>query len=200
MTERLRQLWPPRDATSAVQLVALFLLALNIVALWFVIRTPGGSPSELRAEEVALRARVINERNVLARTRILATRVESGRSGSEAFMEQYFLDRRTAASTITAELLQDAKDSGITMKDASYPTEPVDGTDNLSLMTIGVNFEGTYADLIHLLDSIDKSSRLYIIESLQAAPQQNSSKLNIGMRLEAFVRESPGSLVAEVSR
>jgi hypothetical protein len=197
MMRDLRTLWPPRDALAKARLVAIALVLLNVPALWLVLRPPGGSPAQLQADLVDLRAQTRQRRDLLARTRLLATRVESGRSSGQRFMDHYFLDRRTAASTIAAELVDDAREAGITLKDASYPSEPVEGSDNLSMMTVAANFEGSYAELIHLLDRIDKSSRLLIVDSLQAVPQQGSGHLNIGLRFNVFVRETADNLVAE---
>jgi Type II secretion system (T2SS), protein M subtype b len=200
MNKNLRALWPPRDSAAVARLAAIGLLLLNLPALWMVLRPPGGSPAELQADLADLRAQSRQRRDLLARTRLLASRVESGRSSGQRFMDHYFLDRRTAASTIAGELVDDARQAGITLRDASYPTEPVEGSDNLSMMTVAANFDGSYADLIHLLDRIDKSSRLLIVDSLQAVPQQGSGHLNIGLRFNVFVREDADNLVAEAFR
>ncbi|MGA3025834.1 MAG: GspMb/PilO family protein [Bryobacteraceae bacterium] len=200
MARDLALLWPPRDGGAVARLVAIALLLLNLPALWMVLRPPGGSPAELQSELADLRAQARQRRDLLARTRLLATRVESGRSSGQRFMDRYFLDRRSAASTIAGELVDDAHQAGITLRDASYPSEPVEGSDNLSMMTVAANFDGSYADLIHLLDRIDKSSRLLIVDSLQAVPQQGSGRLNIGLRFDVFVREYPDNLVAEAVR
>ena len=196
----LRQLWPPRDTLEVARLAAIVLLLLNLPALWMVVRPPGGSPADLQNELTDLRAQVRQRRDLLTRSRLLAARVEAGRTGGQLFVSKYFLDRRTAASEITEELVTDAKEAGITLRDAAYPIEPVEGSDNLSTMTVSANFEGSYADLIHLLDRIDKSSRLLIIDSLQATPQQGSGRLNIGLRFIVFVREEGDNLVAEADR
>jgi len=196
----LRALWPPRDSLEIARLVAIALVVLNLPALWMVLRPPGGSPADLQAELSDLRAQVRQNRDLLTRSRSLATRIESGRTGGQKFVSKYFLDRRTAASEIAEELVEDAKEAGITLRDAAYPSEPVEGSDNLSMMTVSANFEGSYADLIHLLDRIDKSSRLLIIDSLQATPQQGSGRLNIGLRFNVFVREEGNNLVAEAFR
>jgi len=197
MHRNLRALWPPRGPVAWVQLVTIVLLLANLAGAWLVLRPPGGSPGELRAELSSMRAQVVQQRNLLARSRLLSTRVETGRAQDQRFMNQYFLDARTAASTVTTELIDDAKEAGVKLKDAAYPVEPVEGSDSLSMMTVSANFEGNYPDLIHLLDRIDKSSRLVLIESLQAVPEQGSNRLNISLRFNIFVRGSGENLVAE---
>jgi hypothetical protein len=198
MHRNLRALWPPRDPVAWAQLVTIVLLAANLAGAWLVLRPPGGSPDELRAELSSMRAQVVQQRNLLARSRLLSTRVETGRAQDQRFMSQYFLDQRTAASTVAAGLIDNAKEAGVKLKDAAYPTEPVEGSDSLSMMTVSANFEGNYPDLIHLLDRIDKSSRLVLIESLQAVPEQGSNRLNISLRFNVFVRGSGENLVAEL--
>jgi len=198
MHRDLRALWPPRDPVSWAQLVTIVLLVANLAGAWLVLRPPGGSPEALRAELADLRTQVVQQRSLLTRSRLLSTRVETGRAQDQRFMSQYFLDARSAASTVTRELIEDAKEAGVKLKDAAYPTEPVEGSDSLSMMTVSANFEGSYPDLIHLLDRIDKSSRLVLIESLQAVPEQGSNRLNISLRFNVFVRGSGENLVAEL--
>jgi|SRR5579884_1059734 len=190
MRKNFSAIWPPKDLVSALWLSAAGLLLANIVAFVFVVHPPGGSAQELRAEASELRMQVRQQRSALARTRDIAGKVETGRNEAESFMDTYFLDRRTLAATIVSEIIEMAKESGVRQKETQYATEPVEGTDDLSMLTVSANFEGTYADLMKLLNRIDRSSRLIIIESLQAAPQQGSNILNINLRLNGFVREN----------
>ena len=61
-------------------------------------------------------------------------------------------------------------------------------------MSITAAYEGTYADVLHFVHEIDRSPRMLIIESLNAAPEQGPGKLiTVSMKLDTFVREE-GSL------
>jgi hypothetical protein len=67
--------------------------------------------------------------------------------------------------------------------------EPIEGSDDLAMMIITGNYEGTYADLMEFINRLDRSSRLLIIESLNATPQQGGAGvLTVNMKLDAFVR------------
>ena len=55
----------------------------------------------------------------------------------------------------------------------------MEGSDTLDMLQISANFEGTYPDLVHFVNLLDKSDGLLIIESLNATPQQNAGKLNV---------------------
>jgi hypothetical protein len=74
----------------------------------------------------------------------------------------------------------------------------VEGSDTLTKATMVANYEGTYADLIHFLNLVDRSQRLLIIESLAATPQPQGLVLTTTMKFNAFVREG-GNAPDEVS-
>jgi type IV pilus assembly protein PilO len=114
--------------------------------------------------------------------------VEVGRVEGDQFLDEYFLQTRSAYSALISELLAASAQANIQSKEHAYVTEPIEGSDSLSMMTITGNYEGTYADLMHFVNAIDRSQRLVVIESLNAAPQQGSPRLAFNMKLHAFVR------------
>jgi len=185
----LKDIWPPKDLLSGIRLGAAALLVCNLAALYFVLRPPGGSPQELRALAAELRIEVHQRQGALTRTRDISGKVELGRGDAQRFMDVWFLDRRIMASTVDSDLIAMGREAGLHQKETTLATEPVEGTDDLSMLTASVNFEGTYANLMKLLNEIDRDKRLMIIESLAAAPQQGSNMLNINVRLNGFVRD-----------
>jgi len=72
----------------------------------------------------------------------------------------------------------------------------VEGTENLGMMTITANYEGTYADLVKFVNLIDRSKRFLIIDNIQAAPQQQGGKLVSRFKINAFVRETGRGVTA----
>src|ERR1039457_4143609 len=77
----------------------------------------------------------------------------------------YFTDRRVVTSTIQSELVQIAKDAGITYQPTTWTLEPIEGSDTLAMMTINAGCQGTYAALSKFVNLVDKSPRFLIIES-----------------------------------
>ena len=66
-----------------------------------------------------------------------------------------------------------AKEAGIKMGTATFNPEPIEGSDNMQMLSTQVGFEGTYANFTKFVNLVDKSPRFMIIENLQAAaPQQ----------------------------
>ena len=176
-------------ATEAWRIALIALAAANLIALGFVLFPLGGSAGDLEQQQYSLRAQVTAGRARLEQTRAHAAAVEKGRMQGDEFQTDYFLERRTAYSTLLSELVDAAEQSKITPKEHAYSTEPVEGSDALSMMTITANYEGSYANLMRFVHEIDRSPRLLIIEALNAAPQQGSGMLNVSMKIETFIRE-----------
>jgi hypothetical protein len=182
-------IWPPSNPRALIRLGLGVLVAANLIALYFVLRPVGGSAQELAQQALDMHSQIRQQQGVLDRTRLLASKIQSGRGDGDKFMGDYFLPRRTAYSTIMAELSDLASQAKITSRDSSWALDAVEGSDTLDMMQISANFEGKYADLIHFINLLDKSSRLLIIESLNATPQQSGGQLNVMLKLDTFVRE-----------
>ena len=183
-----------RDPKVAVRTVLGVLLALNLVAAGFVLFPPGGSAEDLERELASLQSQVQSRRATLDRTRQHAAAVEKGRSEGDKFLGDYFLDGRTHVSELFTALEAAAAQSKIKPKEQAISTEPVEGSDTLSMLTITAAYEGSYADLLHFVHEIDRSPRLLIIDSLNAAPEQGTGMLAVSMKMEAFVRDYGGVL------
>ena len=161
----------------AVAIVLGVLLVANLVAAGLVLFPPGGSAEELERQLGSLAIADAARRALLERTRQHAAAVEKGRTEGDKFLNEYFLARRTAYSTLLTEL--DAAAERPRSSRANTPTrlEPIEGSDTLSMMSITANYEGTYADLMRFVHELDRSPRLLIIEALNAAPQQGAGRL-----------------------
>lgn len=177
-----------RDPRHLVRVILGILLAANLIAAWFVFQTPGGTVEDLEADLAAKRQQLTARRAALIRTKKLLGNVVHARDTGDNFLGAYFLPRRNAYSMLEVDLALAAHSAGIRAKERSYNYEPIEGSDTLGMLNINANFEGTYADLIELVNAIDRSKRLLIIEQLQAQPQQGTNTLGITVRLNAFFR------------
>ena len=182
----------PRDPVGFAKWALAMMVVLNLVGLYFVLYTPGGSPQELEQQITDLRAQILQRTLLLKQTRANVSKIELGRGEGDQFLNSYFLTSRTSASSLVDELSRAAKEAKITPKEHSLQTEEIEGSDTLKMVSISGNYEGTYADLIQFVNRLDRSPRLLIIESLSATPQQGKGLLNINMKMDTFVREEPG--------
>jgi hypothetical protein len=186
-----------RTQLGQLRLGAVALLLLNFVAGYFLARPIGGSPEDLRDELSSLRNQMRQSQFAEQRTESMAGKVGTGRTQGTQFLDTYFLERRSAYRTILSELVDAAKEAGIQPKESSFTIDSVQGSDTLEFMKITSNYQGAYADLIHFVNRLDKSTRLLIIEGLQATPQQQGQQLTISLKLDAFVRNDTNT--AEMS-
>ena len=100
--------------------------------------------------------------------------------------------RHTPLVFVEGELGEAAAAAKIKPRERSYDTQPIEGSDTLSMMSITANFEGPYRDILNFVHALDNSPRLLMIESLNAAPQLGSNALVVSMKIDTFVREGDG--------
>jgi len=179
-----------RDPSSALRIVLGTLVLLNLVAAGLLVFPPGGSPEQMQTQLQSLQMEILKGKSQLQRTRTIAGKVDRGRNEGDQFMDQYFLNSASTYSTIVSELVNAAKRANIKFKEHSYITEPIEGSEDLTMMSITGAYEGSYADLLHYINEIDRTKRLLIIENLTAQPQQGTGGvLGVSIRFDTFVKE-----------
>lgn len=179
-------------------LIALGILAAaNLAAALFALHIFGASPESLNQDLIAARAALQAGQARLNRSRHLTANIDTGKTESETFIASYMTNRRHLYSTIIGEIREMEKAAGMTVKEETIaPLDPIEGSDDLDMMTISVNFEGNYPQLIKFVNLLDRSPRFLIIESMTAAPQPKGDIVNVNIKLNAFVKgdESVGAL------
>ena len=149
----------------------------------------GGGADDLRRDRNALQQQLAQLERQVAKNRKLVEKVSTARSQGDQFLAKYFTDRRVVTSTIQSELVQIAKDAGITYQPTTWTLDVIEGSDTLAMMTINAGCQGTYAALSKFVNLVDKSPRFLIIESMVASPQQTGQILNVTIKVDTFVKE-----------
>ena len=165
---------------------------LNAVALYFYLSPPGGTRQDLELENTQVQAQIKAAQLQAAKSRRLAGHVETASEQAAAFSEKYFLPKRAAYVAVFEEIQRMAKASGIQERDASWNEEPIEGTADLTLLTITANYEGSNANLMKFLNEADHSPMLLILDAMTASPQQRNNLINTAIRFQAIVHE-PGA-------
>src|SRR5450432_1851850 len=140
---RLREIFNFKDPSQTVRVILGTLLLLNLIGAGLVAFPPGGSPEQLQLQLQQLQTDIQKNKIALQRTRIIAGKVDRGRVEGDQFMQEYFLDGASTYSTIVSELFGAAKRANIKVKDHSLVTEPIDGSDDLTMMAITGTYEGS---------------------------------------------------------
>jgi len=182
-----------KDTTLLVRTGLGVLLVANLVAAALAFHIVGSSPEALDQSLMAARIELRGAQQQLNRSRLLVTKVDKGKSESDTFLASYLTDRRHTYSTIISEITQTATTAAMKMGDTTIaPLDPIEGSDDLDMMTISVDLEGGYSQLLKFVNLLDRSPRFLIIESMTAAPQVKGDLLTVNLKLNAFVRDVPG--------
>ncbi len=181
-----------KNRRVVVRLILGVMLLANLVAAAFVFHPWGGSPEDLARELEDRQRQLTQQRQRLERTRSLVAKVQQAKGEGDIFLAQSTMSRRTAFSTLIAEVNRMAVDAGMKPKESVWSLEAVEGSDTLEQLTISASFEGSYANLTKFVNLLDRSQRFLIIESLQAQPQP-SGILGVNVRLDTFIRQEARS-------
>jgi type IV pilus assembly protein PilO len=178
-----------KDPRVAVRAVLGVLLLANLVTAVIAFKPFGGGADDLRRDRNVLRQQLAQLKIQVAKNRKLVEKIETARTQGDQFLSKYFTQRRVVTSTIQGELVQIAKDAGVTYQPTTWNIEAIEGSDTLAMMTINAGCQGTYAALSKFVNLVDKSPRFLIIESMVAAPQQTGQVLNVTVKVDTFVKE-----------
>jgi type IV pilus assembly protein PilO len=169
------------------------LLAANLVAASFAFNIFGSSPEALSQSLVSAEARLQADQARLTRSRLLTSNIGKGKAEGDTFLATYFTNRRTTFSTNLTEIRQTATTAGMKTQEGTIaPVEPIEGTDDLSMTTVSVNYEGTFPQFVKFVNLLDRSPRFLIIESMQVAPQPKGDVLNTNLKLRVFIKDDAG--------
>jgi type IV pilus assembly protein PilO len=176
-------------AGSWLQVVLGSLLLLNAAAVYFYFFPPGGSEQELTMRVSELKTRIRAAEMSSKQLETVAGKVQLASTQTGAFAGKYFLPRRIAYEQVVSEVQRLTHEAGIVEKEGTFAEEPIEGSSDLTLVTFSVSLEGTFADLMHFLYQVDHSPKLLILDSLSAAPVQNTGRLNLSLKLLTIIRE-----------
>jgi Tfp pilus assembly protein PilO len=176
-------------AGSWLQVLLGALLLLNAVAVYFYFFPPGGTEQELTATVRELKARIRVAETSSKRLETVAGKVQLASTQTEAFAGKYFLPRRAAYKEVVTEVQRMTHEANIAEKEGTFAEEPVEGSNDLTLVTFSVSLEGTFADLMRFVYQVDHSPKLLILDSLGAAPIQSTGRLNLTLKLLTIIRE-----------
>jgi hypothetical protein len=183
-----------RDPRTIARAILGTLLLANLIAAFAVFRPVGGSAEELDGQIANIQTSLQRRQLELQRMRQLVSRMQQAHDSGNKFLTTYFMDRRTASSSILGELDRSSKEAGLKPKERTFTYDPIEGTDKFSMMTVVANYEGTYGDLLQFVNRLDKSQRFLIIDTLTAAPQQGAQGiLNVQIKFNTFVKEQQGA-------
>ena len=186
-------------ARLRLKVAAIALAVANLIALLLYLFPPGGSREELAAQGQQLRTQIEAARLQAVHLKNVAGKVQLGGDQSTEFESKYLLPKRLAYEAVIAEIQRMSKAANMVERDGVFTEEPIEGTDDLSLLNMTANYQGTYPNLLKFLYEADHSPMLLMLDQLQASPQK-SEQINVSIRFQAIVREEITAPAMEVNR
>lgn len=180
-----------RGAAFWLQATAAALLLLNLIALYFYFAPPGGSRRDLTAQSAQIHRQVVASRFAAQRLETVSNKVQLAETQTTTFESKYFLAGREAYRKMFSDLEKLTQEAGVQQRDGVFTEEPIEGSTDLTLLNLSVNLDGTYSDLMHFLYGVDHAPSLLILDSLNAAPQQGTERLNLAVKFLTIMREAP---------
>jgi hypothetical protein len=183
----------PREPKALVRAGLGVLLLANLVAAVVAFHLIGDSPAQLDSQLSATRARLASAQAQLKRSKALLSNMETSRSEGQKFVESYMTPRRKFVSTTDSEINKLSETAGMKVGPLNYSLlDPIEGSNDLEMVTITGDFEGGYAQLVKFVNALDRSPRFLLIEGLQVSPQPKGDQLNATVTLNTFVRDETG--------
>jgi hypothetical protein len=170
-----------------LQTGAIALGILNAVALFLYLAPPGGTRADLAAQSQQLTTAISAARSQTQRLKRVSANVQLGSQQSQEFEAHYIFPKRLAYESIIGEIQRMAQAANLTERDGVWAEEPIEGSDDLSVLTNQVNFEGSYASLMRFLYEVDHSPKLLMLDMLTASPQK-AGQVTAQARFQAVIR------------
>ena len=185
-----------KNTQGLLRIGVVLLGAANLIAAAFAFHWFGNPALDTEEQVRATQRQLAQTQARLLQSRSMEGKVEQAREAGDQFLTAYMTDRRNTYSSVLSEMNRIAGEAHMKSKEKALPPlQPIEGSDNLSIMTLTANYEGTYAELLQFVNLLDKSRRFIIIESLQATPVQGGNTLNISIQVNTFVRgDAEGSV------
>jgi len=99
------------------------------------------------------------------------------------------LPASTADSTVTAELDELARKSGLRIESLNFRYKELPGR-NLTQLDLDTAVDGDYANIVKFMNNLQRSHNFYVVESLnlQAQGQGGPAVMRIGLKMKTYLR------------
>lgn len=178
-----------REPKTLVRAGLGILLLANVVMAVIAFHLIGDSPADLNAQLTSAQSSFRGAQQHLNKSKALLQNMQVGRAQGGKFLASYMTSRRHTYSALDGELNKLAESAGMKVGDINYSIlDPIEGAEDLESLTITANFEGNYAQLVKMVNLLDRSPRFLLIDNLQVAPQPKGDVLNATFKMNAFVQ------------
>ncbi|HEY6387945.1 MAG TPA: type 4a pilus biogenesis protein PilO [Candidatus Acidoferrum sp.] len=182
-----------RDFTlqkRAILMVVGLLLAADIglaIYSWELSRSPHTPQTVF--DEQAIKLGVLN--NDIKSAQFIKDHMPATRKDCEKF-EQSLAGESTSSSSITAELVEVAKKSGLQVVTLTFRQKEIPDR-GMAEVTVEATVSGNYGSVVRFLNGLQRSQRFYVVDGLQLATDAQAQAANgpirVGLHVRTYFRE-----------
>jgi hypothetical protein len=140
-------------------------------------------------DEQAIKLGVLN--NEIKSAQFIRDHMPATRKDCEKF-EQSLARESTSSSSITAELDEVAKKSGLQEATMTFRQKEIPSR-GMSEMTIEATVSGNYGSVVRFVNGLQRSQRFYVVDGLQLATdaqtQTATGNIRVGFHIRTYFRE-----------
>lgn len=107
------------------------------------------------------------------------------------FNSERLLSSVNGFSEVAADLQKAAVTAGVTLPRIDYRLGKVEELSDLGRIEVSTSVQGSYARLLQYIETLERSTRLYIIEDMEVAGTATRD-LRLEMKLSAYVHQGRG--------
>jgi Tfp pilus assembly protein PilO len=164
------------------------LLAADVTLAYMTMRLSGSREERQQALAMETR-RLATVKADVAR----ATAIQKGRPEVLKRLDEFegsLLPTSNGYSVVTKELDQFQKDAHVTVSDVHFHEKEVQGR-NLTELEMEVAVDGDYTSIVNFLNKLQRSSSVYIIDTLQVESQNQGAvgALKVNLHLRTYFRK-----------
>ena len=201
LTKRISLRISLKDPRVTMRILIGVLLVANLAMAVVAFKPFGGSADDLREDALRLSKQLGKLKAAVEETRQHVAKIDIARTQGNEFLAKYIMNRRESSAIMLDEMTKAATEAGVRAGPVTYSPDEVEGSNSMQWLAYTASFDGTYANIAKLVNTIDKSGRFLIIDQMNVnAPQQQNAQqqaqgqiVNVQLKLLTLVREDAGA-------
>ncbi|OFV96053.1 MAG: hypothetical protein A3F68_01980 [Acidobacteria bacterium RIFCSPLOWO2_12_FULL_54_10] len=169
----------------------LILIMLNAVLIALLLRPPGQTAISLQRRFETSQETLTQARNAVTQMRSLQQKLEGALDNGQGFVDENFLPRGAAFSTVVADLYQLADESGLESAGIKYTLADKDTQPGWTNMEVNITVAGDYASLIGFINQLEQSPVLWLIQGISVNGDSRQG-LQLNLVMQTYFISTPG--------
>ena len=176
---------PLERARVRMVVVALVLLALDVVAVLFLLSPEGRSRAEWQKERATAQAQLQEQRRQAAPMMNIEKRLFQSQSDATQFMKARFVERDSEVSALLGAL---AKDGKVKIEKIGYKAD-VTELEQVDALSIDTTVTGEYGNLVRFINALERAKTVFVLQSVSLDGADNG-QVKVKLQVQTFLKRA----------